>query len=105
MFRHTGPSRSAKLNSILAGYLALIAGFVNSSGFLLLGTFTSHVTGSVGRLAADLASRQWAAAALAALFVIAFFTGAFTASIVIAARGSRVSRAYGLALLLESLAL
>jgi uncharacterized membrane protein YoaK (UPF0700 family) len=105
VFSHEGPSRSATSNGILAGYLALVAGFVNSSGFVLLGTFTSHVTGSVGRLSNDLATRQWASATLAAIFVVAFFTGAFISSIVIQAQRSRVSRAYGLALLLESVTL
>ena len=105
MFSHEGPSRSARNNGILAGYLALVAGFVNSSGFVLLGTFTSHVTGSVGRLANDVASSQWGAATLATLFVVAFFAGAFAASILIEAQRSRVSRAYGLSLLVESVAL
>jgi uncharacterized membrane protein YoaK (UPF0700 family) len=105
VFSHEGPSRSATSNGILAGYLALVAGFVNSSGFVLLGTFTSHVTGSIGRLSNDLAASQWGAATLAAVFVVAFFSGAFCASIVIQAQRSRVSRAYGLALLLESLTL
>ncbi len=105
MFSHEGPSRSARHNGILAGYLALVAGFVNSSGFVLLGTFTSHVTGSVGRLANDVAASQWGAATLAALFVVAFFAGAFAASILIEAQRSRVSRAYGLALLVESASL
>jgi uncharacterized membrane protein YoaK (UPF0700 family) len=105
MFRHTGPARSAKLNSILAGYLALTAGFVNSSGFVLLGTFTSHVTGSVGRLANDLAAREWAAATLASIFVFSFFAGAFVASLLVEAKGWRVARTYGVALLLEALVL
>ena len=105
MFSHEGPSRSATNNGILAGYLALVAGFVNSSGFVLLGTFTSHVTGSVGRLANDVAARQWGAATLAGVFVVAFFAGSFLASLLIEAQRSRVSRAYGLALLLESFAL
>ena len=105
VFSHEGPSRSALHNGVLAGYLALVAGFVNSSGFVLLGTFTSHVTGSVGRLANDLATKQWAAAVLASVFVISFFAGAFTASLLIEAQRSRVSRAYGLALLLEGIVL
>jgi uncharacterized membrane protein YoaK (UPF0700 family) len=105
VFNHEGPSRSPTSNGILAGYLALVAGFVNSSGFVLLGTFTSHVTGSIGRLSNDLATSQWAAASLAALFVVAFFAGAFVASIVIEAQRTRVPRAYGLALLLESMTL
>ena len=105
MFSHEGPSRSAANNGVLAGYLALVAGFVNSSGFVLLGTFTSHVTGSVGRLANDLATEQWAAAVLASVFVVSFFAGAFAASMLIEAQRSRVSRAYGLALLLEGIVL
>ena len=105
MFSHEGPSRSAANNGVLAGYLALVAGFVNSSGFLLLGTFTSHVTGSIGRLANDLASSQWAAALLATIFVVAFFAGAFCSTFLIEAQRRRVSRAYGLALLLESFVL
>ena len=32
-------------------------GFVNSAGFLLIGSFTSHVTGNVGRLANGISQR------------------------------------------------
>src|SRR5262249_49073939 len=49
-------------NRVLAAWLACIAGFVNSAGFLLVGSFTSHVTGSAGRLAHDVAQRDFAAA-------------------------------------------
>ncbi len=105
MFSHQGPSRSAKNNAILAGYLALTAGFVNSSGFVLLGTFTSHVTGSMGRLADDVARGQTAAAVLAGVLVISFFVGAFVASLLVESQRSRLSCAYGLALLVEGLAL
>ncbi len=103
MFRHEGPARSTRKNSILAGYLALVAGFVNSGGFILIGTFTSHVTGSVGRFSTDLARGAPAAATLAIGFVIAFFMGAFVASIVIETSVfQRTSRAYGVALLIEA---
>src|SRR4051794_9962293 len=30
MFKHEGPARSPRTNAVLAGYLALVAGFVNS---------------------------------------------------------------------------
>ncbi len=56
MFRHEGAERSHRHNQWLAGYLALIAGFVNSAGFILIGSFTSHVTGNGGRFADDLSS-------------------------------------------------
>ena len=105
MFSHEGPSRSAKNNRTLASYLALIAGFVNSGGFVLLGTFTSHVTGSIGRLANDLARRHLGAATLAGTFVVAFCVGAFVASLLIESGRRRASRAYGLALFVECAAL
>lgn len=79
MFRNEGSGRSTIHNQILAGYLAAIAGFVNSVGFLLLGSFTSHVTGNVGRFADDLALGR-TAALFAAMMVITYFAGAFVAS-------------------------
>ena len=93
---------SAKKNGILAGYLALTAGFVNASGFLLIGSFTSHVTGSIGRLGNDLATHNSSAALFAILLVVMFFLGAFVASMIVEARFSRVSKGYGVALLLEA---
>ncbi|WP_160174545.1 YoaK family protein [Archangium violaceum] len=67
-------------NRQLAGYLALVAGFVNSASFILLGSFTSHVTGSAGRLANDVVARDFPAAISAILLVVTFYLGAFTAS-------------------------
>lgn len=83
MFQHQGPSRSDRSNRLLAGYLALIGGFVNSAGYVLIGSFTSHTTGNVGRLANDLAVGNFHAAAFAVTMVVAFFAGAFAASMAI----------------------
>ncbi len=105
MFKHEGPSRSARNNEILAGYLAFVAGFTNSSGFVLVGSFTSHVTGSVGRLANDVATGQFGAAAFALILMISFFAGAVLASLLVEARARGVARAYGSALVLEAAAL
>lgn len=82
MFRHEGVERSEHHNQRLAAYLALVAGFVNSAGFVLIGSFSSHVTGNVGRFADDLALGH-ATALYPALMVIAFFAGAFAASMAI----------------------
>ena len=82
MFRHEGVGRAHRLDCMLAGYLALVAGFVNSAGFILLGAFTSHVTGNVGRFADNLALGD-SAALFAALLVVAYFAGAFLASVAI----------------------
>jgi uncharacterized membrane protein YoaK (UPF0700 family) len=106
MFRHHGSRRSDRDNRILAGYLAFFGGFVNSAGFILIGSFTSHVTGSVGRFANDVASRQFDAAAAAMTLIVAFFAGAFVVTMTIESSFfDRKPRAYGLALSTEALLL
>jgi uncharacterized membrane protein YoaK (UPF0700 family) len=85
MLSHEGSARTDRHNRRLAGTLALIAGFVNSAGFLLVGSFTSHVTGNVGRMANDVAAADGHAAAGAATMIAAFFAGAFVASMAIEA--------------------
>ena len=106
MFTHRGPDRSLRKNAALAGYLAVVAGFVNSGGFVLLGTFTSHVTGNVGRLSVDLSTGGVGAALSALLLVATFFGGAFCASLIIEAEAAtHRARGYGIALLVEGLLL
>jgi uncharacterized membrane protein YoaK (UPF0700 family) len=106
MFRREGPSRDPVKSAILAGYLAFVAGFVNSGGFVLIRSFTSHVTGSVGRLANDVTMGDGPAALSAALLVLTFFFGAFSASLIIeGSTDRRVPSAYGVALLIEGLML
>jgi uncharacterized membrane protein YoaK (UPF0700 family) len=105
VFKHEGPSRSPRNNAILAAYLALTAGFVNSSGFALLGTVTSHVTGNVTRFADDVARGSLGTGLDALGLVLAFFAGAFAASMVIEGLRKRSGVAYGIALVLEAAAL
>jgi uncharacterized membrane protein YoaK (UPF0700 family) len=107
LFSHEGSARSNSQNRWLAGYLAFVGGFVNSSGFVLIGTFSSHVTGNVGRLANDAATGQYAAAVAALSLVLCFFSGAFAASVIIESRflGVSSARAYALALAIEALLL
>ena len=71
---------------------------------MLIGSFTSHVTGSVGRLSIDLSTGSVGAALSALLLIASFFTGAFGASLIVEAATSR-ARGYGLALLVEGLLL
>ncbi len=103
MFHHEGSERSDRQNRLLAGYLAFVAGFVNSAGFISVGSFTSHVTGNVGRLADDTALAQYQAAFFAGAMVVAFFGGAFTASMLLESNllGKR-PYTYGALLLLEA---
>jgi len=55
--RLTARERSSRSNWQLAAVLALTAGTVDVSGFLALHQFTSHMSGSVAIIAADLAVR------------------------------------------------
>ncbi len=105
VFRHEGPSRNARLNARIAAYLAGVAGFVNSGGLVLLGVYTSHVTGNIGRMSSDFASGDHGAAFFGLLLVIGFFLGAFGASIVIEGSTERMHHAYSLALALQALLL
>jgi uncharacterized membrane protein YoaK (UPF0700 family) len=107
LFSREGSARSDSQNRWLAGYLAFVGGFVNSSGFVLIGMFSSHVTGNVGRLANDAATGQYAAALAALSLVLCFFAGAFAASMIVESRfwGTERARAYALALATEALLL
>lgn len=103
MFSHEGPTRSVRQNAVLAWYLALVAGFVNSGGFVLIDSFTSHVTGHVGRSSIDLATGHGDAAFFASLLTASFFGGAFFASLLVETIGSEHrGRAYGLAFSIEA---
>jgi uncharacterized membrane protein YoaK (UPF0700 family) len=106
VFRHEGPGRGPKTNMILASYLAGVAGFVNSGGFVMIGSFTSHVTGSVGRLGDDLARGAMPAAVSALSLVLAFFAGAVLASLILERSDhSRPTTRYAVALLAEAIVL
>jgi uncharacterized membrane protein YoaK (UPF0700 family) len=103
VFQHQGASRTDRHNRHLAGALAAVAGFVNSSGFLLIGTFTSHVTGNVGRMTHDVAAGKGGATALALTMIAAFFAGAFVASMAIESNAfARRATTYGALLLGEA---
>jgi uncharacterized membrane protein YoaK (UPF0700 family) len=106
MFSHEGDARSDSQNRLLAGYLASVAGFVNSSGFVLIGTFTSHVTGNVGHLAHDAATGRVGSTGSALAMVFAFFSGAFLVSVIVESRLlGHIARAYACALAIEALLL
>lgn len=105
MFKREGPARDARTNMQLAAYLAATAGFVNSGGFVMIGSFTSHVTGSIGRFANDLANGQLAASLSALSLVLAFFAGGVVASFVLEDRRVRVPLRYCLVLAVETVLL
>jgi uncharacterized membrane protein YoaK (UPF0700 family) len=103
MFSTEGGARSNRQNRLVAGYLAFVGGFVNSSGFVLVGTFTSHVTGNVGRLADDAALGNYSGALAALTMVFCFLGGAFAASVTVESHFfTRRARAYATALGFEA---
>lgn len=83
MFRTIGPERTSKDDRRIAAYLAVIAGAVNSAGFVIIGSFTSHVTGNLGRVADHVAEGEASVAAVAGATIVMFFVGAVVAGMVI----------------------
>jgi uncharacterized membrane protein YoaK (UPF0700 family) len=102
VFQREGPARDARTNLILAAYLAATAGYVNSGGFVLIGSFTSHVTGSIGRFANDLANGSFGASISALSLALAFFGGAVAASFVLDGSSAKVPLRYCFALAIEA---
>jgi uncharacterized membrane protein YoaK (UPF0700 family) len=91
--------------SALALVLPFVAGAVNASGFFIVGTYTSHVTGSVARVGDELAQGHTAGALQAGMLVLAFFMGTALATALVE-RARRVGRAHYVgALMTESLML
>ncbi|MEH3088280.1 MAG: YoaK family protein [Microbacterium arborescens] len=71
MVRHLSMRRMT-----VAVALALVAGYLDGCGFILLGGyFVSFMTGNTTRLAVDLAHVDWSAAGLAAALVVSFVLG------------------------------
>jgi uncharacterized membrane protein YoaK (UPF0700 family) len=104
MFKKLGAERTGRDDRQLAGYLAFIAGTVNSVGFIVIGSFTSHVTGNVGRVADQAARGNASVAGLAAMTVVAFFLGAITASMLIESQVLRnMSRTSAALLFMEAI--
>lgn len=106
MFRDQGQPRTDRQNRLLAGYLAFVGGFVNVGGFVVLGRFSSHVTGSVGLAAHALAFGDLTPAVVAVVMITAFFAGAVTASVVVESGAfGRAAPSYAVALAIEAILL
>ena len=102
----TSRNRNTASNTQLGVLLAFTAGAVNAVGFLLLGSYTSHMTGIVSSIADYFALSNLAAALRAISFVVAFISGAITTSLLTnIARQIKLQSEYAPALLLESILL
>lgn len=106
MFASEGKARSFSENAKLAITLSGVAGAVNATGFFVVGTWTSHVTGHVARVGDELAQGRVGTALAFLSFVFAFFIGAVVATLLVEGSRRLGGRAhYKSALLVELAAL
>jgi uncharacterized membrane protein YoaK (UPF0700 family) len=103
--RHlTGQHRTASINRLLGGLLAFNAGAINAGGFLVVGMYTSHMTGFASMLADNLILGNLGLLLGAAGALLAFTCGAATTAVLVNwARQHRLRSEYALPLLLEAL--
>ena len=102
--RHlTGQHRTASTNRLLGALLAFNAGAINAGGFLVVGMYTSHMTGFASMISDMLVLGSFTVAIGAAGALLAFVAGAAcTAVLVNWARQNHLRSEYALPLLLEA---
>lgn len=101
--RLTGKSRSDESNLALGAWLALVAGMVNSGGYLAFKTYTSHMTGLVSSMADNLVLGELDLVLGAAIAVFSFLLGAMSTAILVSfARRRSLESLYAFPLLLEA---
>ena len=102
--RHlTGQHRTASTNRLLGALLAFNAGAINAGGFLVVGMYTSHMTGFASMISDMLVLGSFTVAIGAAGALLAFVAGAAcTAVLVNWARQNHLRSEYVLPLLLEA---
>jgi uncharacterized membrane protein YoaK (UPF0700 family) len=94
-------NRALLERAILAFILPGVAGVINAAGFFAVGTYTSHMTGNVARIGAELVGGHLWLATRALAFVGSFLSGAMISTLLVQ-HGKRVGGPpYWRALLLE----
>jgi len=102
----SGRRRSETGDRRLGVTLAFVAGAVNAGGFLAVGVYTSHMSGMVASFADDMVLGRYILAVLALVYVLCFFLGAVTSSVLVNwARLKRLHSEFALTLGLEALLL
>lgn len=98
-----GDARTAEMNRQLAWSMAFVAGAVNAGGFLVVGRYTSHMTGVVSSLADDSALGDFATAISFLVMMLCFIGGAAISTILVSyGKRHRMRSRYALSLLVES---
>jgi uncharacterized membrane protein YoaK (UPF0700 family) len=103
-FRHlAGQHRTPSTNRLLGGLLAFNAGAINAGGFLVVGMYTSHMTGFASMLADNLILGNVRLLLGALGTLLAFLAGAATTAVQVNwARQHHLRSEYALPLLLEA---
>lgn len=99
-----GANRTDRANRHLAYLLALIAGILNSVGFVAVSVYTSHMTGLTASVADHLVLRSYAVVGVGLLAIGAFVAGAMVCAVLFNWGRRRDLRArYANVLVLEAL--
>jgi uncharacterized membrane protein YoaK (UPF0700 family) len=101
MLRHFGTKRSAIHNLRLATLLGLTAGMVNAEGFLGFAVLTTNVTGHAALFAERITLQDWHSAAVVALWMFLFLSGAFLSSLILNVIGANQRFSYIIPILIE----
>ncbi len=101
--RLAGSARTQSTNRQLGLSLAFVAGAVNAGGFMVVGGYTSHMTGIVSAMADSVALGRLGLVLTGIGAVIAFLAGAASSAMLINwARRQQLQSEYALSLLLEA---
>jgi uncharacterized membrane protein YoaK (UPF0700 family) len=79
----TAADRTARTNLHLGASLAFVAGAVNAGGFLVIGRYTSHMTGMLSLAADNLALGNLTLTITALLSILSFMSGAASTAIMV----------------------
>ncbi len=98
-----GPERTDRANRHLAYFLALLAGVLNSVGFVAVAQYTSHMTGVIAHLADDLVLHGVRALGIGATALASFVVGAAACALLFNwARRRDLAGRYAIVLALEA---
>ncbi len=101
-----GKNRSLRANRHLAFVLSAVAGAINAGGFLVVGQFTSHMSGIVSTMAESLAAGSLGLLLAGAASLFCFIAGAATSAVMINwARKRQMEAEYALPLVAEAILL
>jgi uncharacterized membrane protein YoaK (UPF0700 family) len=83
MLRHTGRRRTYRHNLRLASMLSFVAGIVNITGLLSIGTLTTNITGHFALFSEEIIKRSFSGAFIYLFYILSFLLGAFASNFMI----------------------